>query len=403
MIHHMRLVFSFLVFHSVALTAKAKLPEEKLFRTLDCNANLATAECVSWKTTFGDVFTQDGEISIPCGQCINLDVAGDLLVLTGGLNVIGKLVISTPIDIETPHVIVQGELLINSNKIWDGTQDITITLTGTGSKTFLPADSNASKCGGNPCSVGKKPFVVAGGKLLVDGMPSSDYDTPTWVHIQDVKADLSGSGSPVVPVEAYPGLKVSEICPTDGIFIAEDFSSPSLPSTDYDVESSLGSQMEYTVNSLKSSGRKHVSQGPVFDLIAVMSCIMPDVRYQINARVKTYREETGPNVVEDSDCMTDGSGCLDIRFQYERADTSVTYKTPYHEETNYDWQYGEEVSDAHSKLGETICFRSLFRDDYFDSCYLTLNRAFVCISLFLDFHLRNDRFRCRYAKPHQHF
>jgi len=351
MIHHMRLVFSFLVFHSVALTAKAKLPEEKLFRTLDCNANLATAECVSWKTTFGDVFTQDGEISIPCGQCINLDVAGDLLVLTGGLNVIGKLVISTPIDIETPHVIVQGELLINSNKIWDGTQDITITLTGTGSKTFLPADSNASKCGGNPCSVGKKPFVVAGGKLLVDGMPSSDYDTPTWVHIQDVKADLSGSGSPVVPVEAYPGLKVSEICPTDGIFIAEDFSSPSLPSTDYDVESSLGSQMEYTVNSLKSSGRKHVSQGPVFDLIAVMSCIMPDVRYQINARVKTYREETGPNVVEDSDCMTDGSGCLDIRFQYERADTYVKYKTPYHEETNYDWQYGEEIF-----ISETIVF-----------------------------------------------
>jgi hypothetical protein len=382
MINHMRLVFSFLVFHFVTLTVKAKLPDEKLFRTLECNENLATAECVSWKTTFGDVFTKAGEVSIPCGQCINLDVGGDVLALTGGLNVIGKLVISTPIDIETPHVIVQGELLINSNKIWDGTQDITITLTGTGSKTFLPADSNASKCGGNPCSVGKKPFVVAGGRLLVDGMPSSDYDTPTWVHIQDVKADLSGSGSPVAPVEAYPGLIESPGCPVDGKFIAENFSNPSLPSSAYDVESSLGSQIEYTENSLKASGRRDVSQGPVFDLINVMSCIKPDVRYQVNARVKTYKEDVGPDVVQDSDCATDGTGCLDIRFQWKRETHHVGYNSPYHEETSYNWQYGDEVRDAHSKLGETIHFRSSFRDDYFDSSLFD-SQSRLCLHLSL--------------------
>merc|ERR1712176_98515 len=133
-----------------------------------------------------------------------------------------------------------GELELNSNKVWDGTQDITITLTGTSTKTFLPADSNASKCKNKPCSVGKKPFVIAGGKLLVDGMPSSDYDTPTWVHIQDAMANHSGLGSSITPVEVYPGLVDAPNCPSDGNFIDEDFSTPSKPFSSYDVEASLG-------------------------------------------------------------------------------------------------------------------------------------------------------------------
>ena len=344
----MRLIFFFSVFHFVKSTVKAGLPEESLFRTLDCNANLANAECVSWKEAFGDTLTQTGEISIPCGQCFNFDVEGDVLSLAGGLNVIGKLVVSTPIDIKTPHVIVQGELLINSNKIWDGTQDITITLTGTASKTFLPADSNVSKCKGKPCSIGKKPFVVAGGKLLVDGMPSSDYNTPTWVHIQDVMANQSSSGSSVVPVEVYPGLVDSPECSGDDKFIDEDFSNPdpSKLSTDYNVESSLGSHFEYTESSLKVSDRRDVSQGPVFDLMDVMDCIKPGARYQINARVKTYKEDVGPDELQDSDCSDDGTGCLDVRFQWKRQDGRVLTKNAYNEEKIHNWQYGDEVRDA---------------------------------------------------------
>jgi len=335
------LLFSVLTF--LELTVEAALSEEKLFRTLECNADLANAECVSWKETFGDASTQANEISIPCGECINFDFEEDVLSLNGGLNVIGKLVVSTPIDIVTPHVIVQGELLLNSNKIWDGTQDITITLTGTATKTFLPADSNASKCGGAACSVGKKPFVVAGGKLLVDGMPSSDYDTPTWVHIEDVMSSQSDASSSVAPVEAYPGLIDLPGCPDDGIFVFEDFSNPSQPSSAYTVESSLGSRFEYTENSLKVSERRDKSQGPVFDLMDVMKCIKPDVRYQVNARVKTYRDDTGPDVVEDSDCSSDGSGCLDLRFQWKRSNGHEGAEYPYHEEISYNWQYGDEI------------------------------------------------------------
>jgi len=325
--------------------------EDKLFRTLDCNANLANADCTSWVDTFGSVENHSDEIIIPCGKCVNLDVQSGVLSLTGGLNVIGKLVVSNPIDLTTPYVIVQGELQLNSNKIWDGEQDITITLTGTASRTFLPADSNASKCKGNPCSIGKKPFVVAGGKLLVDGMPSSDYETPTWVHIHDAMTSLSGSGSLIPPVEVYPGLVDSSECSSDGKFIDENFSNPSKPTSSYDIETSLGSTFIYTENALKVSGRRDVSQGPIFDLIHVMKCVKPGVRYQVNARLKTYREDTGPDAVENSDCTTDGSGCLDIRFNWKRENGHVGTKYVYHEETSYNWQYGDEVI-----ISETFVF-----------------------------------------------
>ena len=344
MLDHMKLLTFYLAFQLVAFTVEAKLPDEKLFRTLDCNEGLANAECVSWKETIGDSFSHSEEITIECGECVNLDVGGDVLKLTGGLNVIGKLVVSTPIEIETPKVIVQGELLLNSDKIWDGTQDITITLTGTASQTFMPADNNSNVCGGNPCGAGKKPFAIAGGKLLVNGMPSDDYNTPTWLHIQDVKAQ-SGTGSSVDPVEVYPGLVDLPECSVDGNFITEDFSNPSQPTTAYDVESTLGSVFEYTDDALKVSGRRDKAQGPVFDLVGIMQCVKPGVRYQVNARVKTYREEVGPDVLEDSDCDERGVGCLDIVYKWRPSGSWERGKHAYHEEQIHNWQNGDEVSD----------------------------------------------------------
>ena len=205
MTNRIGLLLSYLVFQVVAMTATA---QHHKCTTLSCNSALASAACVSWKEKYGDTLTQANEIVIPCGECVNMDMTG-VLTLTGGLNVIGKLVIEnpieTPIEIETPKVIVQGELLVNSDKMWDGSTAITFTLTGTAEQTFMPADSNAEACGGNACKVGKKPFAVAGGKLLVNGMPSGEYDTPTWLHIQDVQSD-SGPSATIEPIEAYPGL-----------------------------------------------------------------------------------------------------------------------------------------------------------------------------------------------------
>jgi len=342
-----KIVFLCLVFQFAALAVNAMMMEDKNFRTLECNADLGGAECKSWTETFGAASSHSGEISIPCGQCVSFDGEDPQVLTLGGLNVIGKLVVDKPVDLTTPYVIVQGELVLNSNKKWDGTQDITITLTGTSSHTFMPADSNHHKCGGNPCSVGKKPFAIAGGKLTVNGMPGSDYDTPTWVHIQDVKVAENANAGSIAPVEAYPGLKDTEGCPSDGIFVSEDFSDGSERSaTTYDVESSLGSHFTITEDALKVSNRKTHSQGPVFDMMGVMECIKPNVRYQVNARVKTYRESDGPDVEKESDCATDGSGCLDIRYNWHPKDKWNHREYVYHEEKSYGWQYGEEVRDA---------------------------------------------------------
>jgi len=339
--------------HFLTLTVKASLPESKLLRTLNCNieAELSTKDdCVSWKEIFGDVPQQNNEIVIPCGECVNLDVEGPL-ELVQGLNIIGKLIISKPIDINTPYVVVQGELHIISKKQWDGTQDITITLTGTSDNYVMLADSNMDTMHSKGCKIGKKAFVVAGGKLLIDGLPSVDYETPTWVHLQDTMTSQSTSNK-ISIIEAYPGVvDLPEECNADGTLIDEDFSNPSKPSSAYHVESSLGSSYVYTENSLKVLKRSDVSHGPVFDLIEVMKCIKPDVRYQVNARVRTYQEGADPNEIQESDCSANGSGCLDIIFEWKRENGSTDRDYPYHEEESYGWRYGEEIT-----ISETITF-----------------------------------------------
>jgi hypothetical protein len=94
--------------------------------------------------------------------------AGSILDLRGGIEIVGKLVIpnKVKINIVTTAVIVQGELQITSSKPVDGNPDVKITLTGSNEIKFTPIDRNTNACHGDAtCSVGKKPIVVAGGKI----------------------------------------------------------------------------------------------------------------------------------------------------------------------------------------------------------------------------------------------
>ena len=338
MMFRVGLILPYLAF--AASTVNAMMADDKMMMPLACNSD-GFASCENWS---GQSYDLSQQVDIPCGKCITMDVGdAEVLVLEKGLNVIGKLVIDSRVNIETPKVIVQGELHIQSDKTWDGTQDITITLTGSDPQTFVPADSNKMKCGGL-CSVGKKPFAVGGGKLLVNGMPAGDYDTPTWLHIQDAKSE-AGSGEVVEPIESYPGLVDLPECPTDGNLIIEDFSNPSeVDPSYYQVESGFGSFFNYTEDSLKVSGRNHKDQGPVFDLGSVLHCIKPDARYIISARVKTYKDDVGPDVLEPSDCKG-GNSCLDLNYYYHPNEGKVWLhaKNVYHEEDTHGWQNGEEV------------------------------------------------------------
>ena len=103
-----------------------------------------------------------------------------------GLNVIGKLYVppNYKSTLRTPYVFVQGELeMSDTNVIAPENQSIKIVLTGTTSVTFRPADSNAGVAG-TPFNAGIKPFLVAGGKLIIRGWDESqEQGIATWTPL----------------------------------------------------------------------------------------------------------------------------------------------------------------------------------------------------------------------------
>lgn len=147
------------------------------------------------------------------------------ITLTGGLEIQGKLIFPDiyKLVLEAPYVKVQGELHMFSTKIPDGKDDVLFNITGTNTTAtkFIPTDTNAGMCNG-PCDVGKKPIVVAGGKLVIEALMA---DTPTWVNIYDISATTS---VPTISADEYdffqapPTIDGSE---TNGKYIDEDISS----------------------------------------------------------------------------------------------------------------------------------------------------------------------------------
>jgi hypothetical protein len=138
------------------------------FVPLSCNSNLASATCSTWTSRFGSGATMSSRITIPCGQCITMNHPGPTLTLQDGIDIQGKLVFpntNVNLVINSPLIVVQGLLEMQATKSVDGTPLIRVVLTGQNDQTFTPIGSNANACGGGKCTVGKKAFIVAGGKL----------------------------------------------------------------------------------------------------------------------------------------------------------------------------------------------------------------------------------------------
>jgi len=131
-----------------------------------------------------------GPVVIPCGHCITMDFVPNAsndytLVLPFGLDIQGKLFFrwhqydEDKLTIVTPFILVQGELMMRAhNNAVGSVPNVKILLTdldsgGPGAPTsFIPAGSNEFACSvdgssgsPDPCIVGSKPIVVAGGKL----------------------------------------------------------------------------------------------------------------------------------------------------------------------------------------------------------------------------------------------
>jgi G8 domain len=141
----------------------------KDFVPLACNANIASASCSSWSSKFGTASSYSNRLTIPCGECVTMDLAGSSLYLLGGLDVLGKLVFPDGymLNLQATIIAVQGELVMTASKPVDGAPQVKITMIGNDdTMTFTPIDVNANACPGtSTCAAGKKAIVVAGGKV----------------------------------------------------------------------------------------------------------------------------------------------------------------------------------------------------------------------------------------------
>jgi hypothetical protein len=348
------------------------------FMPLDCNANLVEEPCnTTWSSMFGNRSTYRETVVIPCGKCIVMDkqvytqtqnqtdLRGSgtyrFLRFLKGLDIQGKFVVpdGTPIYIKTTYILVQGELHLESSKPINGNPAIHITFLHSNDPiSFHPAsnntntntNTNSSVCGGpfHECDLGDRPFVVAGGKVNIRGLPSQEM--PTWVPLLDIHA----SEWTVPPLEYQSYHAPPENCNGDGILMDHDFSQSSPPSpfiAGSDIGATLGSYSEWTGHSLKISQRRHAEHGPVVDMRDVQHCLQAGVTYLLTARIVVGAGE-GVSYTRKApaptECAKSGKDCMAIVSKYMPSENNPTERkiTKWSENQSHQTRYGTELKIA---------------------------------------------------------
>lgn len=329
------------------------------FRPLACNDRIDEDPCLtSWTRVFGTHFVFSEMVVIPCGQCIVMNPLKNSLTLSGGLKILGKLVIHAN-DISTTSILVHGELVMESSKPIDGIPDLSITwidapFNQTLSFQAPENDDGLNKiCGGErgACGMGRKPFVVAGGKVDIRGLPSPSM--PTWVPIYDVDTSEQTSSNSIISVPealqdmyTYQPLKLG--CPQDGVLLHQDFvtSTAGMTSSTSDVfKASYGSISHWTSNGgLKITNRTHSQHCPVVDLKDVRHCFEAGKTYLLTAKVLLTKGGT----VDQSDCARgeDETYCMSI-YQLRMSSRGIGRTTSiWKEKKSFGSMLGEETTIA---------------------------------------------------------
>ena len=146
--------------------------EHTMFHPLSCNSHLATlsspTDCAALSAFLNVTdLSSDAEVVVPCGACVVADYdvlagagsgAGSSVIdLRNGLNVEGLLHFAPPpagqsITVRTPHVVVQGELRIDSPGAVipangpGGEIPLEFVLVGSTDVMFTPHTDNAMAC-----------------------------------------------------------------------------------------------------------------------------------------------------------------------------------------------------------------------------------------------------------------
>jgi len=299
------------------------------FKPLSCD-NRDIEPCVPWENDFG---LSQGAISIPCNKCYSMGnyKNGQYISLTGPLDIMGKLEFpeGTKVKLETTGIIVQGELAMTSQRPVDGVHDIVVKFKGADDIFFSPHPENAEACTGvstgghisNICNLGAKPFVVAGGKLTINGLPN---DCPSWTTVEDYESSaLSGKPFPT-EFSKPPILPIPSEGTCDLTLIKQEFENGL--GTWY---GNLGAKEDILPNSHDGSNYLHVSnrnavfQGPLFDIAAnLRECIIPNIDYFFQAKIRL----SASNGVSSSLCSGTGENCPTIEFGYLDSSDNLKYR-----------------------------------------------------------------------------
>eukprot|EP00978_Attheya_sp_CCMP212_P049705 scaffold698486_cov75-Attheya_sp.AAC.1 len=311
-----------------------------MFRPQECNSVVST--CEAWSVQGYDV---SETVVIPCGTCITMDedVSGDL-ALPMGLDVQGTLVIAkettaNALHIITPFLRVQGHLnMTTGGKTVTRHPAIQITLTGTNETLteFVPAGINKYACTATmttddsimatPCQVGKKPFVIAGGTLNINGLPSPTC--PVWHHLMDVTTESVAIPSMTI-TSANTNTPPPGECPMN--LIDQTFDSTWDVPEEWDV---LPEHMVTNItkpitesitesHSLKVTNRRNANKGPTIRLTSgMLDCLQPTTTYLLTARVRLTMAD-GTKSGNATTCSETGKFCLSLKSFYKSSDTRI--------------------------------------------------------------------------------
>lgn len=328
-------------------------------------------DCVPWEEDFG---VNEGAIEIPCNKCYSMGnfQGGEIITLSGPLDIKGKLDFpdGTKVQLETTGIIVQGELAMTSTRAVNGIPEISIMFFGSDDVYFTPDPENAGACVSEStsgvidsrCNLGVKPFVVAGGKLKIDGMTE---DCPSWTTVEDFESGaLSGKPTPTV-FSAQPALPVPSIGTCDAKIIDQDFEN-GLDSW----YGNVGAKEEIMLpNSQDESRYLHISnrnaefQGPLYDIAAdLRECIIPDIDYFFQAKIRISASDG----VSSSLCSGTGENCPTIQFGYLDSDDNLRYR---------DLAEFNSVTFVDNEWHDV---KASFR---FDASYLTSANVFTALSI----------------------
>jgi len=285
------------------------------FIPLSCNNEADLLLCDPWP--FG---TDTGAVEIPCNTCYNMGVftGGEYIRLTGPLDIKGKLDFpdGTRVTIETTGIIVQGELAMTSTKEVNGIPDIVIKFTGSDDVYFRPHSDNRRVCESGSdieeyCNLGVKPFVVAGGKLNINGLPDS---CPVWTTVVDFETDeLSGKPNPIdFPKQPTLPIPTEGTCETT--LLKETFEGGT--GIWY---GNVGANEETLSGSHDGSQYLHISrrtatfQGPLYDMdISFRECIIPNTIYFFQAKLRISASDG----VSSSKCSSLSENCPKLQIGY---------------------------------------------------------------------------------------